>query len=287
MSKGKETPGPIWIIGDVQGCGDAMDTLLAHPDLSSDPDARFWFAGDLVNRGPDSLYVLKRILDLGERVITVLGNHDLHLLAVAAGVRKAGPSDTFQDVLDAPEANDLIDWLRRRPLAHYEFGHLLVHAGVPPQWSLKKTLALAGEAQAVLSGDDWQTALARMYGDKPTRWRDDLSGSKRLRVIINGLTRIRVCDAKGHMDLRSKGAPSGKNGMIPWFDAPGRATANQATIVFGHWSTLGLMVRRDAIALDTGCVWGGQLTAMRLHDRKLVQISCPEHQKPGLLKKDQ
>ena len=270
----------IWMIGDVQGCCAPLEQLLSHPDLAAEPDARFWFAGDLVNRGPQSLASLRRIIGLGDRAVSVLGNHDLHLLAAAAGVRKPSKSDTIDDILQAPDADALIDWLRHRPLAHFEHGHLLVHAGVLAKWDVAKTLALAAEVQDVLRGPNWQKALQKMYGNEPTQWKDRHKGGKRLRVIINALTRIRLCTPAGHMEFATKVAPGAwPAGLVPWFDVPGRATRD-VTVVFGHWSTLGLLMRPDVICLDTGCVWGGALTAMRLQDRKLVQIKCSQFQDP-------
>ncbi|MGB3290513.1 MAG: symmetrical bis(5'-nucleosyl)-tetraphosphatase [Burkholderiaceae bacterium] len=264
----------IWMVGDLQGCREPLQALLAHPEITRDPQARFWFAGDLINRGPDSLGTLRTVMDLGERAISVLGNHDLHLLAVAAGVKKPGKSDTIDDILQAPDAQELIDWLRHCPLAHYEQGHLLVHAGVQAKWDVKKTLALAAEVESVLRGPDWKKMLHSMYGNDPVHWKDDLTGGKRLRVIINTLTRMRMCDAHGHMEFSHKGAPShNSDGLLPWFDVPGRVIRDD-TVVFGHWSTLGLLIRPDVICLDTGCVWGRQLTALRLHDHMLVQVPC-------------
>jgi len=263
-----------WIIGDVHGCCGSLDKLLAHPGLEDDPEARFWFAGDLINRGPDSLGALRRIIALGDRATCVLGNHDLHLLATAAGIRRPGKSDTINDILNAPDADALIDWLRHRPLAHFEAGHLLVHAGVMADWDVPKTLALAREVEAVLQGQDWRRGLEKMYGNEPVRWKNDLSGGKRLRVIINALTRMRLCEKNGQMDFSAKvarGAPP--PGLVRWFDVPHRLTRD-VTVVFGHWSTLGLLLRKDVVCLDTGCVWGEKLTAMRLEDRELVQIQC-------------
>lgn len=272
---------PIWMIGDVQGCGTPLDALLRHPEIDQ-PGSRFWFAGDLVNRGPQSLASLRRIKALGDRAISILGNHDLHLLAVSAGIRAPSKNDTIQEILDAPDAQELIDWLRNRPLAHFEAGHLMIHAGVLHKWTAQKTLALAAEVESVLRGKNWQKGLQKMYGNEPVQWRDDLTGSKRIRIIINALTRMRMCTIKGEIDLNSKASPRGqRNGtLVPWFDVPGRATRD-VTVVFGHWSTLGLMVRPDAICLDTGCVWGGQLTAMRLQDRRIIQIPCLQCQNPA------
>jgi bis(5'-nucleosyl)-tetraphosphatase (symmetrical) len=264
----------IWMIGDLQGCCSPLDDLLNHPTIAGDPDARFWFAGDLINRGSQSLATLRRVIALGDRAICVLGNHDLHLLAVAAGVRKLTKSDTLQDILNAPDRDDLLNWLRARPLAHFEQGHLLVHAGTLAKWDSAKTLKLAGEVQTALRGDNWRRALEKMYGNEPVNWKEGFKGGKRLRVVINALTRMRLCTPSGHMEFNTKAAPGAwPPGLVPWFDVPNRATRN-VTVVFGHWSTLGLLMRPNIVCLDSGCVWGGHLTAMRMHDRKLVQIAC-------------
>jgi len=264
----------IWMIGDLQGCCEPLDQLLAQPALKEDPQARFWFAGDLINRGPKSLATLRRVMQLEERAVAVLGNHDLHLLAAAAGVRKPGKSDTIDDILSAPDAKQLIDWVRHRPLAHFAHDHLMVHAGTLAKWDVAKTLALASEVQDALRGPNWQRALQKMYGNQPARWDDQYRGGKRMRVIINALTRMRLCTLSGHMEFATKVAPGAwPPGLIPWFDVPNRATSN-VTVVFGHWSTLGLLLRKDVICLDTGCVWGGKLTALRMRDRKLVQVAC-------------
>lgn len=272
--------GSIWMIGDVQGCCAPLEQLLSHPDICADPDARFWFAGDLINRGPQSLQSLRRIIELGDRAVAVLGNHDLHLLGVVAGVRKPSKSDTIDEILNAPDADDLIDWLRHRPLVHFEHGHLLVHAGVLAKWDVAKTLALADEVQKMLRGPDWKKALQKMYGNEPAQWKDGYKGGKRLRVIINALTRMRLCTPQGHMEFNTKVAPGAwPAGLVPWFDVPNRQTRD-VTVVFGHWSTLGLLVRSDVICLDTGCVWGGTLTALRMQDHKMVQIPCAQFQDP-------
>jgi len=273
--------GSIWMIGDIQGCCAPLEQLLAHPDLAGDPEARFWFAGDLVNRGPQSLASLRRIMALDDRSVAVLGNHDLHLLAAAAGVRKPSKSDTLDEILQAPDVDDLIDWLRYRPLAHFEHGHLLVHAGVLAKWDAAKTLALAEEVQQALRGPNWRKALQKMYGNEPVAWKEDHKGGKRMRVIINALTRIRLCTPMGHMEFDTKVAPGAwPAGLIPWFDVPNRATRD-ITVVFGHWSTLGLLMRDDVICLDSGCIWGGALSAVRLQDRKLVQIACSRFREPS------
>lgn len=271
----------IWAIGDVQGCCASLDDLLARPGLEDDPSSEFWFAGDLINRGPASLASLRRIMGMGERAVSILGNHDLHLLAAVAGVRRPSKSDTLDDILTAPDRDDLIDWLRNRPLAHFDAGHLMVHAGVLAKWDVAKTLSLAAEVQDALRGQHWHRALQKMYGNEPSQWKDDFKGGKRLRVIINALTRMRLCDKSGHMDFAAKVAPGAHPaGLMPWFDVPHRATRD-VPIIFGHWSTLGLLLRPDVVCLDTGCVWGGQLTAMRLDDRKLEQVQCPQGRSPG------
>ncbi|MFZ4759768.1 MAG: symmetrical bis(5'-nucleosyl)-tetraphosphatase [Burkholderiaceae bacterium] len=263
--------GPI-AIGDLQGCDTPLAELLAACD--TDRCAPLWFAGDLVNRGPDSLGALRRVRALGERATVVLGNHDLHLLAAVSGARRTRRGDTLDAVLAAPERDALVDWLRTRPLAHLEDGHLLVHAGVYPQWSAEQTVALGAEVSAVLRGPHWADFLTVMYGDTPDRWDDALTGDDRLRAIVNGLTRMRFVSPDGRMDFSVKeGAGSAPPGLVPWFDAPARRTAD-TVIVFGHWSTLGLVLRPDLIALDTGCVWGGSLTAVRLRDRATFQVRC-------------
>ena len=268
-----------YIIGDLQGCGASLQDLLAVlPPFASD---RLIFAGDLINRGPQSLQTLRTVMQMGERAQSVLGNHDLHLLAVACGIRPAHRDDTLDEILNAPDRDALIDWLRHRPLAIHEQGHLIVHAGVLPQWDLQQALALAGEVQAMLRSDQWMDFLRHMYGNQPDRWSDDLAGHDRLRCIINAFTRLRFCQADGTMDFAVKeGAAAAPEGLMPWFEMPGRRTED-VTVVFGHWSTLGLVMRPNLIALDTGCVWGGKLSAVRLEDRALFQVPCPQARRPG------
>jgi bis(5'-nucleosyl)-tetraphosphatase (symmetrical) len=261
---------PTVAIGDIQGCFDALRLLVDRLD----PGARLWLVGDLVNRGPRSLETLRWAIANERRITAVLGNHDLHLLAAAAGIRPLHRSDTLDEILAAPDAADLIDWVRRRPLAHLEGGHLLVHAGVLPQWSAQRTVELASEVELVLRGPRWIDFLRVMYGNMPARWSDSLAGADRLRVIVNALTRLRFCTPDGTMEFNAKqGADAPPPGHLPWFDAPGRASAD-TTVVFGHWSALGLLMRPNLIALDTGCVWGGALTAVRLSDRAIVRVSC-------------
>ncbi|NLD69629.1 MAG: symmetrical bis(5'-nucleosyl)-tetraphosphatase [Limnobacter sp.] len=265
-----EIPPEVWVIGDVQGC---LDCLLELVDRLP-ADARLWLVGDLVNRGPRSLDTLRWAMRQGERLVSVLGNHDLHLLAVAAGIRSAHANDTLDEILAAPDRDALIDWVRRRPLAHFEHGWLMVHAGLLPQWSAGQAVELASEVQRVLAGSEWLAFLREMYGNEPARWSDSLRGADRLRVIVNSLTRLRFCSDQGVMEFRTKGEPGdAPPGFMPWFEVPGRASAD-TPIVFGHWSALGLLQRPKLLALDTGCVWGGALTAARLSDRKLVQVRC-------------
>ncbi|MEK9720942.1 MAG: symmetrical bis(5'-nucleosyl)-tetraphosphatase, partial [Quisquiliibacterium sp.] len=226
--------------------------------------------------------VLRWAIANEQRLVTVLGNHDLHLLAVAAGVRPAHPADTLAPILAAPDALELIDWVRSRPLAHFEDGHLMVHAGVLPPWDAKLTLALADEVQQALAGPHWIDFLRVMYGNQPARWENSLAGADRLRLIVNALTRLRFCTPEGQMDFKAKqGTENPPPGHLAWFEVPQRASAD-VTVVFGHWSTLGLMLRPNLVALDTGCVWGGSLTAVRLGDRRCLQIACAQAQKPGL-----
>lgn len=270
----------LFAIGDLQACTKELDSLLNSIEAEA-PDARFVFVGDLVNRGPDSLGCLRRIRAMDGRAQLVLGNHDLHLLAVAKGIRPRGRSDTLEALLAAPDLEDLLNWLRQQPLALMAEGHLIVHAGVLPQWTTEQTLALANEVSAVLRGSDWLDFLAQMYGNEPAQWQDDLQGADRLRCIVNALTRLRFCTAQGEMEFATKEGPEKPPaGYMPWFDVPERLT-QETPIVFGHWSTLGLILRPNIIGLDTGCVWGGKLSALRLSDRKLLQVDCPQHQRPG------
>ena len=271
----------LYMIGDVQGCDDALARLLAHIGFSASRDT-LYLLGDLVNRGPASLAVLRRVVALDGAARCVLGNHDLHLLAVTQGARKAHKSDTLQAVLAAPDRPQLMDWLRAQPLALQAHGWLMVHAGVLPQWTAAQTLALAGEVQAVLQGPAWSDFLHQMYGNQPDRWHDGLQGVERLRLVVNALTRLRFCDAQGLMDFATKdGAGAAPPGFMPWFEVPGRRCAD-TPVAFGHWSTLGLVQRPDLLALDTGCVWGGALTAVRVDGgrREVTQVHCPEGRTP-------
>lgn len=260
-----------YAIGDVQGCFRELRALLGRIGFDRKRD-RLWFVGDLVNRGPDSLSVLRFVRDLGERAITVLGNHDLHLVARALGNARARPDDTLDAVLSAADAGDLIDRLRTLPLLHGEGGWILVHAGLLPQWPVARARALALEVEQALAGPAHRDFISRLYGSRPDRWDDALQGADRLRVIVNAMTRMRFCTADGVMEFQTKGETgAAPEGYLPWFDVPGRLSAD-ATIVCGHWSALGLRLRPDLAALDTGCVWGGKLTALRLDDRAVFQV---------------
>lgn len=264
-----------YLIGDLQGCCSAFERLLATIDFSPSRD-HLVVLGDLVNRGPDSLGTLRRLRELGEAATCLLGNHDLNLLAVAFGLRKQGKGDTLDAIIDSPEREAWIDWLRRRRMALLHEGWLLVHAGVPPQWDTDTTLALAGEIEDHLRSDDLRDFLTSMYGNAPSRWDESLAGPDRRRFVVNALTRIRFVQPDGTLELKASGpADSAPEGLLPWFDAPGRRTQGQR-MAFGHWAALGLVDRPDLLALDTGCVWGGQLTAARIDGerRELIQVPC-------------
>ncbi len=266
-----------YAIGDLQGCHRELEALLEAIGFSTAFD-HLWLVGDLVNRGPQSAAVLRTVMALGERVVTVLGNHDLHLLA-CAHVPGAKPRrrDTLDDILAAPDREHMLAWLRRQPLMHHDatLGYTMVHAGLPPQWDLNNAQARAREVEAALRGDDYRNFLAHMYGDEPARWDTTLEGYPRLRFITNCLTRIRYCTADGAIDLNDKGEPGSDAALVPWFAVPARAS-RQAKIIFGHWSTLRLppdqWAQAGVFPLDTGAVWGGDLTAMRLEDGALFQV---------------
>lgn len=285
----------LYLIGDVQGCDDALQRLLDEISFSPSRD-RLFLLGDLVNRGPQSAGVLRRLMKYGAAVQSVLGNHDLHLLAVAYGTRPPHRHDTLNDILQAPDREPMLNWLRGQRMAMLEQVDgqplLMVHAGVLPGWNTDKTMALAGEIETLLRGPTLVDFLRRMYGNEPSVWSDQLTGAARLRVIVNSLTRLRFCDADGRMEYATKeGAASAPRGYLPWFDVPGRRTAD-VTVAFGHWSTLGWLGRSDVFPLDTGCVWGGCLSALRVggagHSKRsaglaheLIQVRCAQAQKPG------
>jgi bis(5'-nucleosyl)-tetraphosphatase (symmetrical) len=272
-----------YAIGDIQGCCDELKALLERCDYSPDRD-ELWFVGDLVNRGPQSLETLRFVRSLGAGATVVLGNHDLHLLALAYGSkRKHKDGDTLDAVLDAPDRDQLLEWLLSRPLAVFDEprGDLLVHAGLVPEWTPRVAAKLAREVEAVLR-DDPRTLFDAMYGNKPDRWNENLRGMDRLRFAINVFTRLRFCQRDGTIDLKMKCAPGEQpEHLLPWFDVPERASRD-VRVVCGHWSTLGLLRRKDLLALDTGCIWGGSLTAVNLDvDGEPVQLACRGHQEPG------
>ena len=263
----------IYAIGDIQGCYSAFRRLLDAFRFDPARD-RLWLVGDLVNRGPHSLAVLRFDQGLGKSAITVLGNHDLHLLVIAAGHAKQHRGDTLTAILRASDRDELLAWLRHRKFMHVEAGYAMVHAGVLPQWSIAKALKLAHEAEAALRSDDCDELLANMYGNQPDRWRDNLGGYDRLRVIINALTRMRLCTADGKMEFAHKDNPVDlPRGYLPWFKVP-RRRSRATPIIFGHWAALGLYTESNVVGLDTGCVWGRALSALRLSDRKLYQRAC-------------
>ncbi|HET9404906.1 MAG TPA: symmetrical bis(5'-nucleosyl)-tetraphosphatase [Burkholderiales bacterium] len=264
-----------YAIGDVQGCYDQLMRLLEQAGYDERRDM-LWFVGDLVNRGPQSAQVVRFVKGLGERQVTVLGNHDLALLVIAEGIKKPHRGDTFDELLAAPDRDELVDWLRHQKMMHAGGGHAMVHAGLLPQWSLSQAAALAREVEAALQGPDHREFLKHMYGNEPLCWRDDLAGYDRLRVIVNAMSRMRLVTPDGAMEFSHKTGPAGlPSGYLPWYDAPGRATRGER-IYFGHWAALGLMQREDVVCLDTGCVWGRALSALRLEDRRLFQLDCAE-----------
>jgi len=269
-------PSHLYIVGDLQGCCDQLDELYTLI-LQQDQDAHLFIAGDLVNRGPQSLPTLRRLVALGERADCVLGNHDLNLLGVAYGTRMPRIDSYLRPILDAPDREVLLGWLRHRPLAVQLHGHLIVHAGVLPSWSVQQTLDYAHEVEQVLQGPDFVDFLRVMYGNQPSRWSPDLTGMDRLRCIVNVLTRLRFCTEHDEMDFDSKeGLNKAPPGYAPWFSL--KRHTESGTVVFGHWSAIGLQMQSNLIGLDTGCVWGGKLTAMRLSDHRLFQVECPQHQ---------
>jgi bis(5'-nucleosyl)-tetraphosphatase (symmetrical) len=254
----------VYAIGDVQGCFDPLQRLLEHIGFNTVRD-RLWFTGDLVNRGPDSARVLRLVYELGDRAVCVLGNHDLHLLALAAGVDKKRQHDTLEDVFAAPDREALLAWLRTCPLLHHDanLGYTLVHAGLLPQWGLSEAQALAREVETALQVDP-ENLFQHMYGSQPARWSDELRGFERLRVIVNAFTRLRYCNKDGVMDLQQKGVPGSQPAdLVPWFQVPHRRNRD-LRVVFGHWSALGVYRGENVVSLDSGCAWGRTLTAARL-----------------------
>jgi bis(5'-nucleosyl)-tetraphosphatase (symmetrical) len=273
----------VFAVGDIQGCYDELRQALDAVAFDPAKD-QLWCVGDLVNRGPKSLETLRFVRGLGSAAICVLGNHDLHLLALAAGNARHENEDSLKAVLDAPDRDELLHWLRYRPLAHHDpaLDWLMVHAGLPPQWDLDTTLSCAREVEAVLRGDGHRDYFLQMYGNKPNRWDPALHGMERWRFITNCLTRLRFCGPDGRLTLKEKGPPgSQKAGRLPWFEHPQRVSRDQR-IVFGHWSTLGYAARHNVWALDTGCLWGGALTLLRLDEAPPQPHStrCPGFQDP-------
>ncbi len=265
-----------YAIGDIQGCFHSLQALLAECRFDPEHD-RLWLVGDLINRGPRSLETLRFVKELGGAAITVLGNHDLYLLMVAEGAAKfRGKDDTLHAVLDAPDRAELLHWLRHLPLCHTEGNYCMVHAGLLPQWTANQARQLAREVENTLQGEQYHDFVAHMWGSEPASWSDDLDGWARLRVIVNAMTRMRFCTPEGVMDFHTKGelakAPSG---YIPWFDAP-RRKSEDSVLITGHWSALGLRLTNNHYSIDSGCLWGGQLTALRLEDKVLFQVPCAE-----------
>ena len=262
-----------YAVGDVQGCLEELKALLGAIGFDRNND-RLWFVGDLVNRGPASLATLRLVHDLGEAALTTLGNHDLHLLALAHGFAKERADDTLGEVLAAPDRDSLLEWLRYRPMLHVEANYVLVHAGLLPQWDIATAKALAEEVESALRGPGHREFLAQLYGSRPERWSDSLRGIERLRVIVNAMTRLRFCTAEGAMEFSTKGETAkSPPGYSPWFEIPGRKSADH-TVICGHWSALGLRIAPNLLALDSGCVWGGALSAIRLEDRRVYQMPC-------------
>jgi bis(5'-nucleosyl)-tetraphosphatase (symmetrical) len=270
-----------YAIGDLQGCDEELRALLALLKFSPDRD-RLWFVGDLVNRGPGSLATLRLVRALADNAVVVLGNHDLHLLAVAHGAHRRRRSDTLDEVLAAPDRDALLEWLSTRPLAYAEGRDLMVHAGVVPQWTVELTLALAQEVMSALRHDP-RAVLGHMYGNEPERWDERLAGAARLRFTINVLTRLRLCTADGRVELSVKGEPPPPPSPLrPWFLHAQRASRS-ARIIFGHWSALGLVQGHGVVGLDTGCVWGGALTALDLDsDGPPLALPCAGYQRIGV-----
>ena len=266
-----------YAIGDVQGCFDELQALVARVGFDASRD-RLWFVGDLVNRGPKSLDVLRYVRSLGESAVTVLGNHDLHLVCQYEGIEQTRKDDTFGDVLAAHDARELIAWLRSRPMLHREGRHAMMHAALLPQWSVERGAALAREVERALVAPGYREFLANLYGDQPAEWDDALSGWDRLRVIVNVMTRLRFCTPQGRMALKAGGTVP-PEGYRAWYDA--RPARDEPTLVCGHWSALGLKLNARYALLDSGCVWGGALSALRLEDRWLVQVPCAGYQPVG------
>lgn len=261
-----------YAIGDIQGCYYAFQKLLNTINFNPRDDS-LWLVGDIINRGAESLAVLRWCYEHRDSIQMVLGNHDLHTIAVAHGIRKPNRSDTIQSVIEAPDAHTLLTWLRHQPLMVSNKDYVMVHAGLLPQWQISDAFSYAKEVESALQSKTYIDFLSNMYGNTPNRWQDNLDGYDRLRLIVNAMTRMRVCTPEGALDFTFKGELLDvPNGLLPWFDLPNRATIRQ-TIIFGHWSALGLQQRKNIVSLDTGCLWGGKLTAMCLETKVITQMS--------------
>lgn len=267
----------VFALGDIQGCLSSLQCLLDKLEFDPGRD-RLWFVGDLVNRGPQSLETLRFVRGLGNAAITVLGNHDLHMMAISQGLRQQTRRDNLDAVLTAPDRDELFDWMRRQPLLHHdnELNFTMVHAGFSPNWDLRAAQACAAEVEGVLRSENYQQFIEQMYGDEPDRWSDDVHGVERWRYIVNCFTRLRFCDADGRLSLREKGAPEQHQELIPWFRVPGRRSQD-LRIIFGHWSTLGRYHADNVYCLDSGCVWGAEMTALRLDSPQpeWTMVPCP------------
>ena len=269
----------IYAIGDIQGCFYSFQSLLKKIQFNPAND-QLWLVGDLINRGSGSLEVLRWIFDHQSSLITVLGNHDLHTLVVAEGFVNAHRSDTIKELLDAPDAYELLTWLRHQPLLHFEHEHLMVHAGLLPKWTSLNAQLLAQEVQQALRDENYRDFLKHLYGNQPAGWDDALIGWDRLRVITNAMTRLRICTESGDMEFKFKGELANQpDGFMPWFEVPGRASID-TKIIFGHWSALGVYIANNVYALDSGCLWGGALTALRLDDKAVFQVPCHMEDRP-------
>lgn len=273
----------VYAIGDIQGCFDELQGALKQIKFKPHKD-KLWFVGDLVNRGPKSLETLRFVKDLGDAAITVLGNHDLHLLAMAFGTKKHSKKDTLQDILEAPDADELLHWLRHRPLMHHDkdLGYAMIHAGLPPEWDIATAQRCAREVEVVLQGANYSDYFTHMYGDQPDHWDEALEGMQRYRFITNCFTRLRMCSKPGQLLLHHKGSPeSCEDNAKPWFQIKNRASRGQK-ILFGHWSTLGYLHENDVWALDSGCLWGGELSILRIDKNKPIatHFDCPGQQNP-------
>lgn len=271
-----------YAIGDLQGCYDSLLRLLDKLNFNDNKD-KLWFAGDLVNRGPDSLSTLRFVKSLGDKAITVLGNHDLHLLAIAAKHKKTNDA-SLQDILNAKDSDNLLNWLRIQPLLHHDsqLNFTMVHAGIYPGWNLSEAKKHAKELENILCGDNYIEFIFNMYGNLPEKWNVNLKSWERLRFICNSFTRMRYCETDGSLNFKSHGAPgTHPKNTLPWFEVHKRKIMEER-ILFGHWSTLGLIKNKNIYALDTGCVWGGQLTALRIdkENPEYISVDCPGDAKP-------